>query len=842
MQPLSIRLKGFRGIRDGLGLDELALDLERMADGAALVAIVGANGRGKTTLMDSLHPYLVMPSRLPGTSIGGFSYYDHVYLPESEKELIWAHEGRCYRSHIVIRLGSRNATEAYLFEMNDDGAWCPIQLADGTRSDGKTKTYVQCLEAICGSADTFFTSVFAAQGKRQLHLYQNAEIKSLLADLLGQDDILTEGARAGKVASLLKVGLSSIRTQHADLGIELERVEQQCLGLGKAEQRVKHCERRRQLVQAAQDAARIEHARLKALQGQSRAVELRRAQLSTEAQDLEKESQSAYAALDDQERSENTRLAHLDMRIAERLGTLNQQRSGLNDRQHQLADLLSQESCIRRASRRLPLAERILTIRRERLQALQVQVHRLRECDSELRAAVQSLEGIEREAGQAALAAEDLSRRFGLAKQVPCSGSDLQGKCQLLADARDAQALMPRSALDLSRLAQAKAEAQRSIQAQRVELEAMRGVTLAEQWAAWQAKLADERMRTLSLLSARSVEMDRARKDLTRVEQELRALNNAQASNRAGELPAEEDERRHCAQALERIMAARMARAAHDQTVRQRIEVALQSLPAPFDELAFAAAHRAVREADQALSVADQAHVAAIRDVEALAALRRAKETLTLQHGILAKRMAHVQSELSAWNLLMRCLSLDGLVALAIDDAGPALAGLANELLLACYGSRFTVAISTQVATAKGEQREGFEIIVHDGESDESKALALMSGGERVWINEALIRAVALYLARHTDRRYDCLFTDEVDGPLDIHRKRMFMAMKREVLRLGGYQREYFVSQTPELASMADVVIDMDALVSTEPCMEDSTGEVRSFAGATSTSDNVRNL
>lgn len=821
MQPLSIRLKGFRGIRDGLGLDELALDLERMADGAALVAIVGANGRGKTTLMDSLHPYLVMPSRLPGTSIGGFSYYDHVYLPESEKELIWAHEGRCYRSHIVIRLGSRNATEAYLFEMNDDGAWCPFQLADGTRSDGKTKTYVQCLEAICGSADTFFTSVFAAQGKRQLHLYQNAEIKSLLADLLGQDDILTEGARAGKVASLLKVGLSSIRTQHADLGIELERVEQQCLGLGKAEQRVKHCERQRQLAQAAQDAARIEHARLKALQGQSRAVELRRAQLSTEAQDLENESQSAYAALDDQERSENTRLAHLDMRIAERLGTLNQQRSGLNDRQHQLADLLSQESCIRRASRRLPLAERILTIRREKLQALQVQVHRLRECDTELRAAVQSLEGIEREAGQAALAAEDLSRRFGLAKQVPCSGSDLQGKCQLLADARDAQALMPRSALDLRRLAQAKAEAQRSIQALRVELEAMRGVTLAEQWAAWQAKLADERMRTLSLLSARSVEMDRARKDLTRVEQELRALNNAQASNRAGELPAEEDERRHCAQALERVMAARMARAAHDQTVRQRIEVALQSLPAPFDELAFAAAHRAVREADQALSVADQAHVAAIRDVEALAALRRAKETLTLQHGILAKRMAHVQSELSAWNLLMRCLSLDGLVALAIDDAGPALAGLANELLLACYGSRFTVAISTQVATAKGEQREGFEIIVHDGESDESKALALMSGGERVWINEALVRAVALYLARHADRRYDCLFTDEVDGPLDIHRKRMFMAMKREVLRLGGYQREYFVSQTPELASMADVVIDMDALVSTEPCMED---------------------
>lgn len=56
MQPLSLRLRGFRGIRDGLGLDELALDLTRLVNGAALVAIAGSNGRGKSTVMDNLHP------------------------------------------------------------------------------------------------------------------------------------------------------------------------------------------------------------------------------------------------------------------------------------------------------------------------------------------------------------------------------------------------------------------------------------------------------------------------------------------------------------------------------------------------------------------------------------------------------------------------------------------------------------------------------------------------------------------------------------------------------------------------------------------------------------------
>jgi len=155
-------------------------------------------------------------------------------------------------------------------------------------------------------------------------------------------------------------------------------------------------------------------------------------------------------------------------------------------------------------------------------------------------------------------------------------------------------------------------------------------------------------------------------------------------------------------------------------------------------------------------------------------------------------------------------LSNDGLIALAIDDAGPTLAGFANDLLLACYGSRFTVSLLTQVETKKGEQREGFVIEVHDGESGQSKRVEQMSGGERVWINECLVRAVALYIAQHSGRGYGTLFCDEADGALDPARKRMFMAMKREVLRLGGYAREIFISQTPELTAMADAVIDLE--------------------------------
>jgi exonuclease SbcC len=172
-----------------------------------------------------------------------------------------------------------------------------------------------------------------------------------------------------------------------------------------------------------------------------------------------------------------------------------------------------------------------------------------------------------------------------------------------------------------------------------------------------------------------------------------------------------------------------------------------------------------------------------------------------------------VEDQVGVWLLFAKCMSNDGLIALSIDDSGPALSCLANDLLLGCYGPRFTVSLKTLVETAKGEAREGFDIVVHDAESGETKSVTQMSAGERVWINESLTRAIALHLTQNSGRHYETLFSDEADGPLDPERKRMFMAMKREVLRIGGYRQEYFVSQTPELAAMADGVIDLEELV-----------------------------
>ena len=202
----------------------------------------------------------------------------------------------------------------------------------------------------------------------------------------------------------------------------------------------------------------------------------------------------------------------------------------------------------------------------------------------------------------------------------------------------------------------------------------------------------------------------------------------------------------------------------------------------------------------------------AVREAQTVEEVSKQVVALAERRERVRARCARVEDELGNWSLFARCMSNDGLIALAIDDAGPALSALANDLLLACYGPRFTVSIHTLLETAKGEQKEGFDIVVHDGDTGDSKSVSMMSGGERTLVELCLTRAIALYLARNTGRRYTTLFTDEADGALDPQRKRMFMAMKREVLRLGGYEREFFISQTPELTAMADAVIDIDAL------------------------------
>ena len=442
MKPISLMLKGFRGIRDGLARDSIELDFARLAADAELVAIVGNNGRGKTTILDNLTPFTVMPSRAGADGLGSFSYYDHVYLPESVKDLVWEHEGKRYWSQLVFRLTGKKKTEAFLHVRKGE-QWEPVRIDDGTVSDGKVDTYECCVEAILGSAQTFFTSVFSVQGKRQLSAYKNGEIKTLLADLLGLEKIREIGRQAAEAAKLLKAGLSSIRQELAGLKAEADQVARERARLGDIQARANTSQEEKAAAQKGLDHAKAVLAKLDAAKEVALQTEARRSQLAGERKALIEAGKKALAALDEQAKREGDRLTQLDQRIAKRAESLQSRRRNLEERCEKLQRTVASGKRIGWAQRRLPTAEAVLQLREERLPGTRKEVERLDALVASGKLAAQRLAAIEREAGQMALKAQELDRRFSLTAEVPCAGTDLQGQCKLLGDAREAKALIP---------------------------------------------------------------------------------------------------------------------------------------------------------------------------------------------------------------------------------------------------------------------------------------------------------------------------------------------------------------------------------------------------------------
>jgi exonuclease SbcC len=816
MKPLRLTLKGFTGIRDGLGRDELTLDLEALAAGAQLVALVGPNGSGKTTIIDNAHPYRMMPSRATSASIGGFSYYDHLCAPEGGKDLEWMHEGRRFRSQLVFRMNGARRTEAFLHEWKD-GQWAPVVMPDGTRSDGKTDTYDRCVEGLLGSPETFFTSAFHAQNRRQLSAYRPSEVKCLLVELLGLEQIRAVGQNAARVAALLQQALEERRAALARHRSMEQAVRELLRSVEEAQARIRSAADRKAAAQVSMQAAQQELVEREAERAAASGVETLRHSVQLQIAELARrkaslgDAQSRFVA---DLKARRTR-ADRALRVAEQ--SADEARERLQRDRAAVQALLARRDAITAAVERLPVLPEQERAARTALRAAEESAERCTRIRQRLQILTANRQGLEREVGAAALRAQQLRERFQLTQQVPCSGTDLQGTCMLLANAREAQVLQPSADLEIARVRQEIA----SLDAE-----------------------CDALQRALTGLGDAAAQLERARASLDTVIEQRRAVQSEaalaeplrHAEDRLVAIAAEVEaigQRVHAARATARDECGLCEAAERESSERHAGEVTeldaalarlaqqLAGLPPPLDGSKRAAAEQAASRARWALAEADGAHADAMTRHAGLAGQLQSAVAHLGEGQTAVTAVAHLETELALWTALAKALGNDGVIALCIDDAGPTLASLTNELLLGCYGPRFTVSITTQVETARKDLKEGFDVIVFDAETGASKSVGMMSGGERVWIDEALTRAIAVYLAQSAGRRYQTLFSDEADGPLDPERKRMFMAMKREVLRLGRYEQELFVSQAPELWGLADCVIDVGRLAAGQelvPC------------------------
>ena len=725
-------------------------------------------------------------------------------LPECVKELVWRHAGERYRSTLVFRMNGRRKTEAYL-HAEENGQWAAMKLPDGTVSDGRAETYDACVEALLGKPETFFTSVFAAQNRRPLASYTPGEIKGLMVELLGLEKIRQAGEKASQVARLLKNTLDERRRALNGLGDVDARIRALEEGLARCGQEVTQRTRDKVAAQAQLETAQVHVAQLAAERDAGRGAEERRAALTTRLVAAREAYAKAVATLSQDRGREAARLKKLTVELHEARSLARERRRTLAKRREEAKAALDQKPAIVAAIERARTMGETEVRLRHAFDAAQTRDRSREERSKALAVLRTRAEGLRRQAGDAALRAAGLKQRFGLTDAVPCRGTELQPRCQLLADAREAQVMLPSADTEVAKV--------------RVTLDAVNAEIRTLE------ATVDELGDTAKAVRAAQAELERLTEERRRVDA-LAALgaNLEQAERRLAEYATTEEEigasltlaRGRCRREAEE---ARSNIAALDERAKEQtenaaasivaIEAELAGLPPAFDLNRLAAAEAALRAARAQVEKPDTAYLQATKEEASLQAQlvsARARSAEAVQSRAAVTR---IEGELGWWNLLSKALGNDGVIALCVDDAGPELARLTNELLLACYGPRFTVSIRTQVETVRKELREGFDVVVFDADTGQAKSVGVMSGGERIWINEALTRAIALYLARASGRRYETLFCDEADGALDSERKRMFMQMKREVLRLGGYAREYFVSQTPELTQMADVVIDM---------------------------------
>ncbi|WP_176042950.1 hypothetical protein [Burkholderia stabilis] len=805
MQPSWLYLRGFAGILSGCGKSQITLDLSVIPEWATLVALVGMTGQGKTTVLDNLHPYRLMPSRCVGLRPTSFSYWDEIAEPLAQKQLDWSHDGVTYRSDLVFRVTGKTRTQQAFLHRKDGDNWVPVVLLDGTTADGSAAVYDRCIEVILGRPEVFFTTHFAAQRRKLLGDYEHADVKSLLSAWLGHDELLRDSASAGEVATLLRDTLADIQARIRD-GAEIRaaaataREEARCLvgkiqvqesALAQAEQGLQQA--RARIVQLESEAA--SHVRTEAqrrqwldlIEGENQRAAARVSELRDEAakqvashQLREVEADLAIQTLQNEISDAEAGLLVIDSRIAE---------------ERVVRDAVGQVGSLQ--SRRVELTGRLDGIRQ---QVVSLRPYRTKAMGLSVDLAKVATEG--KSSGERVTYLKTVAE---LADRVPCAGQNLAARCELLKDARDARKRLTEVSANLASHRKQYAAINSALRAAGVEVAKLDA--LESQDAAVVHDL-EGVIRTLDRLApvvSRMQLIDDAKASRAGIVQLLTSKKSSLSKLVA--------RRRDIKAEIESVMKTRDVSIEQVQQACQRSVAGYQAhmLKLP------AGAHATVREnAERVLSEAQaQVHrigheIARLRS-DALQVHERIgrADAGVAELGPLKHAAERLGQEIENWELASQALGRDGLVAFSIDDAGPGIAEIANDLLSVCYGGRFSVRFETQRTLRSGALREGFDVMVLDGDDGREKPVNRLSCGQGVYVNDCLMRAVALYLAGASGFRSGTLFSDETDGQLDEEKKRQLVLLKRRVIERGKYAREYFVTHSKEIQGLADYVINV---------------------------------
>jgi DNA repair protein SbcC/Rad50 len=826
MIPLHLRLSGFLSYRDPIELDFTQFDL---------ACIAGANGAGKSSLLDAITWALFGKARKQDDSL------INAQSKAAEVSLIFSYEGNIYR---IQRTKVRDKTGVLEFQIlqrsDSDNHQSPvvIHLPNGTwkalTEHSLTETNLRIQQTLRLDYDTFINASFFLQGKADQFTQQGPrDRKRILGSILGLE--IWEGYRqkASDRRRAVEDEIAGIDGQLREINTELTEEDLRKSRLKALESELKRLVNERAVQEALLENIRKVTATLdeqqKWVESLRRNLEASDRQLNDQEQRLaarqaERDSYAGLIARTTQieqafqdwqaRRSELERLDQVANRFREqekrRDGPREEIKAALARLEQELHMLEAQEGELQRqepermellaqaeaANQKQADLEQKLAQRKQ----LELDLPALRDTWMEYKSAIQSLEKEVTEIKERCEQLEQVEEAVCPLCGQPLSAIDRLALIESLAvEEQQASALISENQARMKQVGQQGEELRRQVeslsgveaaltrQSQEIARLGSKLEFLETQQQNWQ-KGGALRLQEVSQTLEQENYAQEARARLAQVDDELRQIGydpDQHEQARQAELVqrAAENEMR----TLEKARAAlapleREIKELENQIKVLNVEVGRQR--AEFDQAAASLAAAQVQSPDQ-----EAAELALLQAQEKENHLRRevgaAHQLVTVLADLKARRKAFeaqrekLARQVGLYKQLERAFGKDGVPALLIEQALPQIEAKSNEILDRLSGGNMSVRFITQAAykeKARQDLKETLEIQISD--SAGTRDYEMFSGGEAFRVNFAIRLALSEVLAQRAGARLQTLVIDEGFGSQDaLGRQRLIEAI-----------------------------------------------------------------
>jgi len=771
---VSLKLRGAIGIKKGVQKDEICFNLKDYSNG--LIALVGDNGRGKTTLIENCHPYPQLLTRKG-------KLQNHFCLRDSFREVIFEDRSLKGAGHFIkflIQIDGLNKSGSckyFIFDavsarsVDTIDNWIPRPGVDGTKDP-----YEEELNNIFGPVELYLRTAFATQRPTKdlpdLTDATAGEKKTLFVELAGIE-YLQHFSEAGSE----KAKQEAAKTHDAE--IKMKMMETAVAKKGEAEQELStaqkaHGESKDALaivVTQGTEAQKTKDAAQKAFTAEElrtqKEIDARKAvdQVTAEISALEADIKSY------EETSKNKATYERTIAEYEKLQKLLDAEKEKKQR-HTEANMEKQNAYLQQKSIH-DEKEKALENRRNKIveekNNTERQIIEIRSC----------IKLYERDTAEINENCPTCNQRLPEAKLLELNAKRNQFISEISFKNKEIEILNARIET-----------AEKSASAINNELA---DLGLEEPTPPSLANFNETELNTII------VKMDMANIGHARIQ--LEKAN--EAKTRLQEIQKQKNDK--LALRAERSNLVMELCAGVDQTTFGRLQRELQEAITKHSELTekYTETKAQIARLESTIEAAKRA----IAEIEAQ------EKQLTL----LKAKIEKSKNEENDWNLVSKAFGKDGIQALELDALAPGISDTANKILESAYDDRFKISIETTRlggAGKKTKQIEDFMIKVIDSEDGEAVNLEDKSGGEAVWIKRAIYDAFSVIRKRNTNFVFLSCFQDEADGALDSKAKTAYCRMLEAAHSESKLRHTIIITHSDEVKAMIEQKIDMEALAS----------------------------